>query len=138
MKIDSMQDELDYPDSYKDYKSLNHYKSIKNKMISTKEAKKIMRESKYVPPPKPYIVAAYDSIPRKRKPMTKLDRAQENYDKMTDPFYETINLCPNCAEELIGDGVTVVMHCPFADEDDYFDHEPDADPVYCKEDFNAK
>ena len=103
-------------------------------MITTKEAKKIMRESQYVLPPKPYIVAAYESILRNRRPgMTKLDKAQEKYDFMPDLFYETINLCPNCAEELIGDGVTEVMHCPFAEEDDYLDHEPDAKPVYCRE-----
>tara|TARA_B100000029_G_scaffold378399_1_gene373147 strand:+ start:1010 stop:1324 length:315 start_codon:yes stop_codon:yes gene_type:complete len=38
--------------------------------------------------------------------------------------------CKTCGEDLIGDGFTIVLHCPYADAD-YF--EPDADAVYCTE-----
>ena len=39
--------------------------------------------------------------------------------------------CPRCGGDMIGDGYTLVMHCENADEEAYFDHEPDASPVYC-------
>lgn len=39
-------------------------------------------------------------------------------------------LCETCGGDLIGDGYTVVLHCPDADAE-YF--EPDAAPVYCTE-----
>lgn len=31
-----------------------------------------------------------------------------------------------------GDGYTQVYHCEFADEELWYDVEPDANPVYCK------
>ena len=37
--------------------------------------------------------------------------------------------CKDCGEHLEGDGYTVVMHCPYADEVLYV--EPDAAPIYC-------
>lgn len=37
--------------------------------------------------------------------------------------------CPDCGELMDGDGYTLVLHCPNAD--DYDDREPDANPVYC-------
>lgn len=42
-------------------------------------------------------------------------------------------ICPNCGEQLIGDGYSTVYHCPHADENTYEYHEPDANPVYCSE-----
>lgn len=36
--------------------------------------------------------------------------------------------CENCGEYYIGDGYTVVLHCPYADSDGY---EPDATPIDC-------
>jgi hypothetical protein len=39
-------------------------------------------------------------------------------------------ICPVCSERLEGDGYSVVLHCPNVDADGY---EPDANPVYCKE-----
>jgi uncharacterized protein (DUF983 family) len=44
-----------------------------------------------------------------------------------------LDVCPNCGRELLGDGYTEIKHCEFAKEEDYFDHEHDANPVYCKE-----
>lgn len=38
--------------------------------------------------------------------------------------------CSNCGEFLIGDGYSVVLHCPNADVDGF---EPDANPVHCSE-----
>jgi len=40
--------------------------------------------------------------------------------------------CPNCGGTMEGDGYTEVMHCENADYEAYFDHEPDASPVYCQ------
>lgn len=38
--------------------------------------------------------------------------------------------CPKCGEDLIGDGFTMVLHCPHSEEDiPYF--EGDAGPIYC-------
>ena len=41
-------------------------------------------------------------------------------------------VCPNCGGTLEGDGYTVVLHCEYAEYDDYYDHEPDANTVYCR------
>lgn len=38
--------------------------------------------------------------------------------------------CPNCGENLEGDGYNYVIHCPYTEED-YYCLEPDAAPVYC-------
>lgn len=38
--------------------------------------------------------------------------------------------CPNCGEQLEGDGYTRVVHCPNTEVDTTY-HEPDANPVYC-------
>lgn len=38
--------------------------------------------------------------------------------------------CKNCGEEYIGDGYTVVLHCPNADYDCV---EPDANPIDCED-----
>jgi hypothetical protein len=43
--------------------------------------------------------------------------------------------CPNCGESLSGDGYTQVRHCPYADEDRVAIAEPDANPIYCTEEF---
>ena len=40
--------------------------------------------------------------------------------------------CENCGSTMEGDGYTVVFHCEYADEETYWYHEPDADPVDCK------
>mgnify|MGYP003596010026 CR=1 FL=1 len=40
--------------------------------------------------------------------------------------------CPNCGGKMIGDGYTCVYHCENADEELYYDHEPDSNPVYCE------
>ena len=42
--------------------------------------------------------------------------------------------CHSCGEDLIGDGYTAALHCPYISEEqqqelDY--REPDADPLYC-------
>jgi uncharacterized protein (DUF983 family) len=39
--------------------------------------------------------------------------------------------CPNCGENMLGDGYRVPLHCPNADEDDWFHAEPDIEPIYC-------
>ena len=38
--------------------------------------------------------------------------------------------CKVCGEDLVGDGYTLVIHCPNAEADHL---EPDADIVYCEE-----
>lgn len=40
--------------------------------------------------------------------------------------------CSNCGEHMDGDGYTVVLHCPNADEAQVFWAEPDANPIECK------
>lgn len=40
-------------------------------------------------------------------------------------------ICPNCGEDLEGDGYTTVFHCPNADEDQVSCAEPDANPIPC-------
>lgn len=42
--------------------------------------------------------------------------------------------CKNCGEHMEGDGYSVVVHCPNAEDYDYC--EPDADPVYCTTDYH--
>ncbi len=42
-----------------------------------------------------------------------------------------MNRCNQCGGEMIGDGYTLVMHCEYADEEDYWYHECDAAPVEC-------
>lgn len=39
--------------------------------------------------------------------------------------------CPKCGGVVVGDGYASVMHCEFADPDDYWYCEPDANPVWC-------
>ena len=39
--------------------------------------------------------------------------------------------CSKCGGALLGDGYTQVLHCEFADEEDYLYVEPDAPPVLC-------
>lgn len=39
--------------------------------------------------------------------------------------------CDNCGEDMIGNGYTTVVHCPYADVDSI---EPDAPPVHCDRD----
>lgn len=39
--------------------------------------------------------------------------------------------CPNCGEQLIGDGYTKVQHCPNADKDELDYMAPDEGPVFC-------
>ena len=41
------------------------------------------------------------------------------------------NCCKDCGGKMIGDGFTIVLHCEFADDELYFDKEPDAGPIYC-------
>jgi DNA polymerase III alpha subunit (gram-positive type) len=37
--------------------------------------------------------------------------------------------CPKCGANLIGDGITIAVHCEFAELP--ADIEPDAGPIYC-------
>ena len=39
--------------------------------------------------------------------------------------------CPNCGGSMIGDGYTSVMHCEYADDEEYCYEAPDAGPFYC-------
>lgn len=39
--------------------------------------------------------------------------------------------CPKCGGEMIGDGYTTVLHCEFANEEDYWYLAPDSNPIYC-------
>ena len=39
--------------------------------------------------------------------------------------------CPKCGGDLIGDGYTSVVHCEYAEEDDYEYNAPDDGPVLC-------
>lgn len=40
--------------------------------------------------------------------------------------------CSLCGEYMEGDGYTVVLHCPNADEDQVACAEPDANPIECQ------
>ena len=44
--------------------------------------------------------------------------------------------CPNCHDDLEGDGYYSRIHCPNVDQNDYAFEAPDAEPVYCN--FNDK
>jgi len=48
--------------------------------------------------------------------------------------YWAIDHCSKCNGTLLGDGYTGVIHCENADEEKYWDKEPDANVVEC--DFN--
>ncbi len=37
--------------------------------------------------------------------------------------------CPKCGGTMVGDGFSTVRHCEFSD--DFFDVEPDAEPILC-------
>lgn len=39
--------------------------------------------------------------------------------------------CSNCGGNMEGNGYSKVLHCEFAEEETYEDHEPDAKPVVC-------
>jgi hypothetical protein len=39
--------------------------------------------------------------------------------------------CPTCGGTLIGDGYNTVLHCEFAEWDDYAYLAPDEEVVYC-------
>lgn len=41
------------------------------------------------------------------------------------------NNCPDCGENLIGDGYSSHIHCPNVEFDDHDCYEADANPVYC-------
>lgn len=45
-------------------------------------------------------------------------------------IYQT-KCCPTCGEYLIGDGYSVVLHCPNVDTSSGY--APDSNPVYCEE-----
>ncbi|AZV01952.1 hypothetical protein [Aeromonas phage Akh-2] len=40
-------------------------------------------------------------------------------------------VCKDCGEHMEGDGFSVPVHCPNADYKQWYDKEPDAEPVYC-------
>jgi len=42
-----------------------------------------------------------------------------------------MNSCKNCGGDMIGDGYTSVIHCEYADEEDYLYSAPDSGPFYC-------
>jgi len=42
-------------------------------------------------------------------------------------------VCRNCGGALQGDGFSTVLHCESADPDSYEHHEPDANPVLCRQ-----
>lgn len=46
--------------------------------------------------------------------------------------------CPKCGDRLVGDGYTLVIHCPNADEASVEGKECDANPVYCSEDYASE
>lgn len=39
--------------------------------------------------------------------------------------------CTDCGEDMVGDGYTVVMRCPNADDEDFQSRAPDDGPFYC-------
>lgn len=41
--------------------------------------------------------------------------------------------CSRCGGRILGDGYTEARHCENADYDDYYDCEPDAPVVLCRE-----
>ena len=42
-----------------------------------------------------------------------------------------MTLCKKCNERMEGDGYSIVLHCPFTEED-IFDKTPDDNPIYCE------
>jgi len=40
-------------------------------------------------------------------------------------------ICPNCGENMIGDGYTLPSHCPNAYEEDWWYEPPDSGPWFC-------
>ena len=40
--------------------------------------------------------------------------------------------CPLCGGTIEGDGYTTALHCEFANEEDYYDKEPDASITLCR------
>ena len=40
-------------------------------------------------------------------------------------------ICPNCGENMIGDGYTLPYHCPNAYEEDWWYEPPDSGPWFC-------
>lgn len=40
--------------------------------------------------------------------------------------------CINCGGIMVGDGYSVVLHCELVDVIGEYGCEPDADPIYCK------
>ena len=42
-----------------------------------------------------------------------------------------MNQCPNCGEQLSGDGYQTPVHCMNADIDDWWYAAPDEGPFYC-------
>ncbi len=49
----------------------------------------------------------------------------------TNPYTVGVH-CKNCGEQMEGDGYNTVLHCPNAEEDTWWYHEPDANPVECE------
>lgn len=42
-----------------------------------------------------------------------------------------MNQCPNCGENLSGDGYTLPIHCINRNETDWWYEAPDSGPYYC-------
>lgn len=40
--------------------------------------------------------------------------------------------CTKCGGTMLGDGYMDVVHCEYADEEDYKYVEPDGGPIYCR------
>ena len=40
-------------------------------------------------------------------------------------------ICPNCGENMIGDGYTLPYHCPNAYEEEWWYEPPDSGPWFC-------
>ena len=41
-------------------------------------------------------------------------------------------MCSNCGEEMVGDGFSLVYHCPYTYKDLSL-YEPDSNPIHCNE-----
>jgi hypothetical protein len=50
---------------------------------------------------------------------------------MIKPYTPPPSGCPNCGGDLIGDGYTSVIHCEYADDDEYAYAAPDEGPFLC-------
>ena len=44
---------------------------------------------------------------------------------------DNLERCKICGGSMIGDGYSVVRHCENANDEDYWNKEPDAKAVYC-------